>query len=138
MDYLSEKEKYWHTVARLEKAIKEKYGDLAVANYKQFWNEEKQGKYLEELKEYWQKKHSYKIKNVEQVEKNGYLVRKKLFNDSREQQRQCSVCDKYSFDIKDGYYFIKFDCCFHCYIQWIEDREERWNSGWRPNTEDSK
>ena len=29
-------------------------------------------------------------------------------------------------------YFSKFGCCFECYVKWIEDREDRWNSGWRP------
>ena len=30
-------------------------------------------------------------------------------------------------------YMTKYECCFNCYIQYIEDREERWKSGWRPN-----
>ena len=28
---------------------------------------------------------------------------------------------------------VKFDCCHKCYIQYVEDREERWIEGWRPN-----
>jgi len=34
--------------------------------------------------------------------------------------------------MKDDLYMNKFDCCWKCYIQWVEDREERWLEGWRP------
>ena len=29
----------------------------------------------------------------------------------------------------------KFECCFKCYIDYVEGREDRWKSGWRPNKE---
>ena len=45
----------------------------------------------------------------------------------------CPVCDTYSFNVKDDVYMNKFQCCWKCYIQWVEDREDRWQSGWRPN-----
>ena len=32
----------------------------------------------------------------------------------------------------DDVYMSKFDCCFKCYIQWGEGREDRWSTGWRP------
>ena len=30
---------------------------------------------------------------------------------------------------------IKYECCWTCNIQYVEGREERWRSGWRPNKE---
>jgi len=30
----------------------------------------------------------------------------------------------------------KFDCCYECYIQFVDGREERWKSGWRPQLGD--
>ena len=26
----------------------------------------------------------------------------------------------------------RFECCSQCYINYVEFREDRWNSGWRP------
>ena len=34
--------------------------------------------------------------------------------------------------LSDDLYMNKFDCCFNCYIQYVEGREARWHSGWRP------
>ena len=59
-----------------------------------------------------------------------FMCQKKLLN--RESNRQCPVCDKYSFDRKDDLYMNKFKCCFDCYIQHVEGREKRWATGWRP------
>ncbi len=63
----------------------------------------------------------------------GFLVSKKLL--TRENKRDCPVCKQYSFSAKDDLYMSKFECCFNCYIQYVEDREERWESGWRPPRE---
>jgi hypothetical protein len=30
-------------------------------------------------------------------------------------------------------YLSKYDCCFECYVEYIEDREQRWEKGWRPD-----
>jgi hypothetical protein len=73
---------------------------------------------------------------VEKVEVNGILVSQKLL--SRETNRTCPVCEIYSFDKKDDVYMNKFKCCFGCYIQYVEDREERWKTGWRPQLGDNK
>ena len=77
----------------------------------------------------------YKIQKVrgqkkKKVEFNGFLVSKKLLN--RDSNRTCDTCNTYSFDSKDDVYVNKYGCCFKCYIQYVEDREERWNAGWRP------
>ena len=34
--------------------------------------------------------------------------------------------------------FYDHGCCDVCFIQWVEDREERWSTGWRPSPEQIK
>jgi hypothetical protein len=51
----------------------------------------------------------------------------------KDSERQCPVCDEYSFNQKDDLYMNKYKCCFKCYVQYVEGREERWKTGWRPN-----
>ena len=72
-----------------------------------------------------------KLNSDEKIEKNGFFVSRKLIN--KETNRSCSVCDKYSFSLKDDMYLSKYDCCFECYVEYIEDREQRWEKGWRPD-----
>ena len=66
---------------------------------------------------------------------NGVLISKKLL--MRESKRSCPVCSTYSFKSNDDVYMSKFECCEKCYIQWVEGREERWKTGWRPGNENS-
>ena len=40
--------------------------------------------------------------------------------------------EPYSFESRDDVYMNKYECCHSCYIQYVEDREERWKAGWRP------
>ena len=117
-------------IAKVEKAIAEKYGDLAIQNPASFWDEEKEKEYLEQLKELEERKQE-KLDSDEKIEKNGFFVSRKLIN--KETNRSCSVCDKYSFSLKDDMYLSKYDCCFECYVEYIEDREQRWEKGWRPD-----
>lgn len=32
--------------------------------------------------------------------------------------------------------WFDFGVCVHCYIQFVEHREERWRSGWRPSQDE--
>ena len=113
-------------IAKLEKAIADKYGQETIAHPKAQWDEEKEKEYLSELKT----NYSYNEREQEKEEVNGVLISKELL--SRETKRSCPTCNTYSFKSIDDLYMTKFDCCFKCYIQWVEGREERWNSGWRP------
>jgi len=119
-------------VAQIEKAIAKKYGHEAIANPKSFWTDEKEKEYLEQLKEFYSKKQREK-QHTEKVEEEGVLISKNLI--TRKSNRKCPVCEAFSFDIRDDLYMNKFECCHKCYIQWVEDREERWLKGWRPNKE---
>ena len=119
-------------VAQIEKAIAKKYGKDTIANPKSFWTDEKEKEYLEQLKEFYSKKQREK-QRTEKVEEEGVLISKNLI--TRKSNRKCPTCQTFSFDIRDDLYMNKFECCHKCYIQWVEDREERWLKGWRPNKE---
>lgn len=121
------KEKDLNRIAKIEQAIKEKYGEEAIHNPKGSWNQEKEKKYLDDLKEFYEK-NSYSKKT--QQEKGFKLKTRKV---KRDHSRTCPVCGSYSFSSSDDLYMTKFQCCFKCYVQYIEGREERWKSGWRPN-----
>ena len=121
------KKKDLNEIAKIEKAIKEKYGEEAIQNPKRCWDEEKEKKYLEDLKAF----HERPRRSSKTEEISGVTIKdRKALN---EVDRTCPVCSMYSFSTQDDLYMIKFECCFECYIQYIEGREERWKSGWRPN-----
>jgi phage FluMu gp28-like protein len=116
-------------IAALEKAIKEKYGAETIAHPRSEWDDEKEQDYLDQIKNLATKKKKYQEQN-DKVENGGFFISKKLLN--RESKRTCPVCETYSFDVRDDIYMNKYECCSKCYIQYVEGREERWKTGWRP------
>jgi len=116
-------------VVKVEKAIAKKYGEETIQNPKANWTDEKEKEYLSDLKSLYSDHEGAEDLNKQEV--NGVLIPKKLLNN--DSNRTCPVCSKYSFKSNDDVYMTKFQCCEKCYIQWVEDREERWQKGWRPN-----
>ena len=114
---------------KVEKAIAEKYGNETVKNPKQDWNDEKENNYLSQLKQMHTKEIEEEDHDKQEV--NGVLIPRKLI--MKNSNRSCPICNTYSFKSNDDVYMSKFDCCEKCYIQWVEGREERWKTGWRPN-----
>jgi len=47
----------------------------------------------------------------------------------------CPVCERMMCGTETIHRFYSFGCCTDCYIEWVEDREDRWNGGWRPTAE---
>ena len=125
-------EKDWNYITKLEKAIAKKYGDEAVQNPRKNWDDEKEKEYLEQLKKLYKKELQLK-EQEEMVEVDGFLVAKKLLN--RDRKKNCPICDSYLKTIKDDVYVVKYECCEMCYINYVEDRVDRWESGWRPHQE---
>ena len=121
------KNKDLNKIAKIEKAIKEKYGEEAIQNPNGSWTEEKEKKYLECLKDFYTKVH----RADETTQKEGFLIKNRKVKNHID--RNCPVCGSYSFSPNDDLYMTKFECCFECFIQFVEGREQRWNSGWRPN-----
>jgi len=119
-------------IAKLEKAISQKYGEETINNPKRFWNDEKEKEYLDQSLEERQK--FAKLTDAQtKVEQDGFLINKKLL--TRDHNRACLVCEKYSFHPRDDLYMNKFEACFGCYVQYVEGREDRWQTGWRPEKE---
>tara|TARA_R110002012_G_scaffold48331_4_gene125953 strand:- start:5560 stop:5946 length:387 start_codon:yes stop_codon:yes gene_type:complete len=128
---VSDKQEY---IAKLEKAITQKYGEEATRNPRGFWDEEKEKEYIQQSQEE-QRKFSKLAESQDKVEQDGFLINKKLLN--RDHNRTCPVCQRYSFHPRDDLYMNKFEACFKCYVQYIDGgREERWATGWRPKKEE--
>lgn len=120
-------------LGKLEKAIEQKYGPDATINPRSLWDEEKEREYIEQAKENAEKYYESE-KDSDIIETDGIFVNKKLLTKSN--ASSCPVCDKYLADNRDSVYILKWECCHGCYIKWVEDREERWKTGWRPSKEE--
>lgn len=120
-------------VQGVEKAIKEKYGDEAVQDPRANWDEAKEAEYQKQRKERNKEKSVHK---KEKTDVGGFLVSRKLLN--RQDSRDCPICEKYSFEIKDDVYIKKFSCCYDCFIQHVEGREERWEEKRRKLLDDNR
>jgi len=123
----NKKNKDLNEIAKLEKAIKEKYGSDAITNPKSLWDKQKEEEHLKQLRGFYKK--SSKIKTI--CKEGSFTLREKKKRTPN--QRTCPVCEVYSFDMKDDVYMGRYECCFKCYIDYVEGREERWKTGWRPN-----
>ena len=122
------KEKNWDYIASLEKAIAKKYGEIAIKNPASSWNEEKENDYLEQLKEL-QRQEVERATAANKIEIGGFFISEKLIN--RETNRQCPLCEAYSFHNKDELYMNKFKCCYKCYIKHFEGIEHNWKNKWK-------
>ncbi len=127
------KNKDLNKIAAIEQAIAEKYGDETVQNPRANWDENKEKEYLDQMRALYEKTAQNETFQ-EKIDVNGIKVSKKLFN--RDSLQRCPVCHSLARKAKDDVCLLKFDCCHRCYIQYVEDREERWNTGWRPNLEE--
>ena len=117
-------------IAKIEKAMSKKFGKESIVNPKSGWDDEKEKEYLEELKEFYSEQSK---QDEDKINEDGFFIPRSLIN--KEINRVCPVCETYSFSGEDDLYMNKFECCKKCYIQWVENREERWFKGWRPDKE---
>lgn len=108
----------------IENEIRKKYGDATIRNPKASWNEEKEKIYLEQIKEL-SKKEQVEDKDLEHIEIDGVFIQKKLFT-LKNNNKICFYCKSYSFNKNDDIYLNKFSTCFKCYIQHVENREDKW------------
>jgi hypothetical protein len=117
-------------LAAIEKAIQNKYGKEAIQDPRADWTEENEKDFLQQTKEYYSKiKHVES--NQEKIDRNGIKISKKLLN--RESLNSCCICSSFSSKSMDDVCLVKFGTCYKCYIQYIDGREERWLTGWRPD-----
>ena len=129
---MSRKFKDPNYLVKLEKAISKKYGQEAIENPRKHWSEEDEERYEEQLQKLSKKQDKLSEQN-EKVEVDGIFIPKKLL--SKKSNRTCPTCNVYSFKLVDDIFMSKYGCCYDCFIEHVEGREERWQSGWRPQGE---
>jgi len=117
------KSKDLNYIVKLEKAIAQKYGQEAIQHPRSGWTPEKEESYLDQIKERY-KKDSKQRESAEKIHKDGFFISKKLL--TSDEDRICPACFEYSFNLKDDLYMNKYDCCWKCYMHFVEGREERW------------
>ena len=118
-------------IAKFEKAIEKKYGPSAVINPKSKWTIEKERNYLKDLKEFYRPSEG---EETEKVRFGDVLISPLLLE--TESKNTCNVCDTYSLARFDDVYMNKYECCMKCYYDYVDGREARWASGWRPEKKD--
>ena len=123
--------KDYDKIAEIEQAVKKKYGAATIQNPLSSWDQDKEKEYISQIKEVSKIEKSKAPREKEEY--NGFLIDKKLL--TKDNKAVCPVCDEYSFSVRDDVHLNKWDCCFGCYIRWVEGREERWTAGWRPEAE---
>ena len=119
-------------IAAVEKAIAEKYGAETIINPRANWDSAKEEEYKRQIKEFHSKKRDTEIKK-EKIDLDGIKVSKKLL--SRDSKKACPVCTTVPKFAMDDVCIVKYECCYRCYERYVDGREERWLSGWRPNLE---
>tara|TARA_R110000803_G_scaffold109725_1_gene178127 strand:- start:7378 stop:7794 length:417 start_codon:yes stop_codon:yes gene_type:complete len=126
------KKKDYNYIASVEKAIAEKYGKNTVQDFRSNWEPDREQEYLEQLKQRrfkgYKKHHKKTITIAEDT-----IIHERPIKAST--NRTCPVCKTYSFSVKDDLYMNRFQSCYLCYIDFIQDREDRWSTGWQPNEE---
>ena len=119
-------------IAAVEKAITEKYGKNTVQDFRHEWPEHKEKEYLAQLKEMTTKRDNNSIKKEEIVVGDVKITKRRT---RQKEDRTCPVCKTYSFSRRDDLYMNRFKCCYDCYVDFVEYREEAWKNGERPTDE---
>lgn len=105
----------YNQIAAYERAISQKYGDIAIQNPASFWNPEKEKEYLKQLKK------TVEADNVNKVStESGFLLDEKLVNISK--ICSCNKCGNRITTLNDKVYFNKFNVCEKCYVIYYERR----------------
>lgn len=126
--------KSFDEIANYERAISKRWGKESIENPRKHWNDDKEKDFLEQSKDLHKKELS-RYDSESKVEQDGFFVTEKLITRGNLFIDKCPVCNKQSKTAKDDVYIMKWQCCRSCYVTYVEDREERWKSGWRPNNE---
>jgi len=117
-------------IAAIEIEIAKKYGPMATQNPERWWTAEDEVAYMKTKGDAVPEKYKKSIKE----RRDGFLATRRLLHKAdNSPERTCPVCSTFSFASNDDVYMSKFGTCFRCYVAYIEGREERWESGWRPS-----
>lgn len=111
---------------KIEKAIVDRHGEEAIQDPMNFWDQEKEEEYRKQYKK--REKKIFEVENKVELSENVYITKKLITNkDSNDILfKKCNKCKKESKrNIDDDVSFLKHDCCYQCYIQYIEPEEQR-------------
>ena len=114
--------KDYDKIAKIEKEISKKYGKETILNPKSLWSPEKEEKHLEHAKKFYEKN-----KEIKSLKKEYSAA------GPSSAWSPCDTCGKLFMSPRDQVYMNKYECCDDCFIVFVEDREERWLNGWRPD-----
>ncbi len=117
-------------IAAIERLFTEEYGEQSTKNFRSDWDETKEKKYLSQIEIISKKAQS---KDSIKVDVGGVLIPKTVID--KKSDRSCPVCKTYSFSSKDDLYMNRFKCCYECYIEFVQGREDRWSKGYIPDQE---
>ena len=103
------KKKDLNEIAKIEKAISEKYGKEAIINPKSKWDDEKEAQFSKDIKKFYNK-----------IYKNKDYKKRSLENI----HPPCSMCGKdfYFMNLNDEIKYYKYGVCSNCYIEHLQGR----------------
>lgn len=101
-------------IAKLERAIEMKYGPDVLKHPRENWDENKEKKFIHDIKNYLatmeEKENNYNVEVKDNIE---YVSKKTLSS----QTRICCECSKYSISKVDDLYLKKLNICYKCYLK---------------------
>jgi hypothetical protein len=117
--------------AKLEKALKEKYGEDILDSPEV--DAEFKTEFIKQEQELYDKEISNNKENTFE-NRNGYLLNKRLI---KKEIANCPYCDRYKlhFTLQDDYCLKKWGCCNICHDRYISGKEKKWLEGWRPKND---
>jgi len=125
----------YNKLAALEREMAKKFGDEVVKHPAADWDETDEREYEEQVTKLHRKFEGLFVEKS-YTNKKGYLISKKLLNEEDAGGfDSCPYCGKYKFhfSVADDINLNRYGCCRDCHIQYVEDREQRWLDGWRPD-----
>jgi hypothetical protein len=120
-------------IAAIERAVKDKYGNQAVQDFRSQWAPAKEKEYLAQLKKRHRKNKSHS-RQKEIVVRGDIVIKKREPKAATE--RKCPVCKTYSFSAADDLYMNRFGCCHDCYLDFVFAKPAEWENGWRPTDQE--
>jgi len=119
-------------IASVEKAIAERYGKDTVQDFRSTWDEFREKDYLEQVKDRLVRSGNKSAKK-EEIVADDVRVSKRV--SMTKDTRICPVCKTYSFSGADDLYMNRFQCCYRCYLDFVQRKEDEWRNGDRPGSD---
>ena len=60
----------------------------------------------------------------------------KVIGKVKKERFYCTVCEFPLLTSKDFEKDSEYECCYSCYLQFVEVRRKEWKNGWRPKKAD--